>query len=435
MQRLIAALGAFALAGLAQDQEQFRAAGVCSRCHVAQVLEWTTSKHVAAKIACRDCHGPSAGHVANERNQVKPDRLPRGAVEIAGLCSTCHAAGCPKSGQKGACESCHHPHALLNPGQRKLAPMTFLDEERAKTFASHMSAGDARVKQSDWKGALAEFESALKLIPKSRPAARRRAMAWRRLHPDLPGFERIGDQFDAATGLAKAVRVRGFDIEMVLISGGAVDIGSERYAASKPIHSMTIEPFYLGKTELTQKQWSSLGFSNPSTVAGGDMPVHNITWEEATRWSGVLSERVPGGGFRLPTEVEWEAAAGAGRPTDIDASAWHRGNSVKGGAATPFREIDTYGPRPVGGKVPTGAGLFDIFGNVWEWCSTQWRPYPYSATDGREAGSNAGLRVLRGGGFAENAEDFDVSFRHAERPSRRQRWNGVRLARSVPAID
>lgn len=435
MQRLILAIAAFTFLAPAQDAEQFRAAGVCSRCHVAQVLEWTTSKHVQAKTACRDCHGPSAGHVANERNQVKPDRLPRGSAEIAALCSTCHTAGCPKTSQKTACESCHHPHALLNPGQKKLSLMTFKDEERSKAFEAHLRAGDARVKQSDWKGALAEFESAVKLIPNSRQAKARRTMAWRRLNPEIPGFERMGEQFDPVTGLPLAVRVKGFEIEMILIRGGAVDIGSDRFAASKPVHSVSLEPFYLGKTELTQKQWSALGFSNPSQSTGDSMPVNNITWEEAVRWTGALSEKVPGGGFRLPNEAEWEAAAGGERPADMDASAWHRDNSGAADPKKPFREIDTYRPHPVAGKRASGTGLFDLHGNVWEWCSSLLLPYPYGAGDGREAKTGSGLRVLRGGGFADSASDFDPAFRHGERPSRRQPWNGMRLARSLPAID
>ena len=91
-----------ALAGLVvvcawAQAPQLKQAGVCARCHVAQVLEWSVAaKHGAAGTNCAACHGPSAGHVANERNQVKPDRLPVGMAAITGLCASCHAADSPE---------------------------------------------------------------------------------------------------------------------------------------------------------------------------------------------------------------------------------------------------------------------------------------------------------------------------------------------------
>src|SRR3954469_5178019 len=85
---------------------EFKAAGVCARCHVVSVLEWGISGHVAAGTDCQKCHGPSKAHVANERNEVKPDRLPRGA-QIAQTCQRCHDAGCPKTLETAACQKCH----------------------------------------------------------------------------------------------------------------------------------------------------------------------------------------------------------------------------------------------------------------------------------------------------------------------------------------
>jgi len=86
----------------------------------------------------------------------------------------------------------------------------------------------------------------------------------------------------------------------------------------------------------------------------------------------------------------------------------------------------------VGTKQPNRWGLYDMQGNVSEWCSTLYRPYLYDPKDGRESLTEPGLRVLRGGGFADAAESLDPAARHAERPQRRYRWNGLRLARSVP---
>jgi formylglycine-generating enzyme required for sulfatase activity len=147
---------------------------------------------------------------------------------------------------------------------------------------------------------------------------------------------------------------------------------------------------------------------------------------------------VKGGGFRLPTEVEWEYAARA-EPDPLtpivfkllEDIAWYRDNSLREGLpAAPFHESGSYAPRAAGTKQSTGWGLFDMRGNVWEWCSSLFRPYPYDGRDGRESATAEGLRVLRGGGYADS--NLDPRLRHGERPSRRQPWNGFRLARSAP---
>lgn len=98
-----------------------------------------------------------------------------------------------------------------------------------------------------------------------------------------------------------------------------------------------------------------------------------------------------------------------------------------------FRELDAYAPRRVGAKRPDRVGIFDLTGNVWEWCSTLMKAYPYDPGDGRESPDAPGLRVLRGGGFADSAVYLAPWFRHAERRDRRLPFNGMRLARSVPA--
>ena len=105
-----------ALSAQTATDTQFAQAGVCARCHVISVVEWGVSKHSRGGTNCVACHGVSQGHVVDERNNVKPEQLPHQAA-IAGLCATCHAAGCPKTQKKENCQTCHHVHALLDPAK------------------------------------------------------------------------------------------------------------------------------------------------------------------------------------------------------------------------------------------------------------------------------------------------------------------------------
>jgi formylglycine-generating enzyme required for sulfatase activity len=350
--RLLLLLGLLAagLRGQQQPDRQLQEAGVCARCHVISVIEWGISKHWKAGTNCVACHGASQGHVIDERNNVKPDRLPHGEA-IAGLCATCHQAGCPKSKRKDGCAECHHFHALVNP-QSQPAP-------------------------------------APKAAAAPPPAARR----------------------DPAEGLPKTYRVPGVGIEMVLVRGGEVEIGSDTMANAQPVHSVLVAPFYLGVMEVTEAQWNAVMGRPVASVAAARLPASNISWKEAQAFAARLNVMASGGGFRLPTEAEWEFAARAGDTAD------------------PVFQRPV--PRPAGQGAANPLGLFDLAGNVWEWCSSLGRAYPYDASDGREAADAAGLRVLRGGSYNDPPGWVSPATRHLERPDRRMPWYGLRIARSV----
>jgi formylglycine-generating enzyme required for sulfatase activity len=207
---------------------------------------------------------------------------------------------------------------------------------------------------------------------------------------------------------------------------------------------VAVEAFYLGKYELTQSQWQTLMGTNPSVHQGKEfadaekMPVEHVSWQDCQALLRPLNERVPGAGFRLPTEAEWEYACRAGSRPPPEGSAlgqfaWFRANSVRQPRGeNPSQDPNAWSPRPVGTKKPNPWGLYDMQGNVAEWCSSLYRPYLYDAKDGRESPDGPGLRVVRGGSYADSAEELDPALRHGERPQRRFRWNGVRIARSVP---
>ncbi|MBL8241582.1 MAG: SUMF1/EgtB/PvdO family nonheme iron enzyme [Bryobacterales bacterium] len=403
----------FALTVAAQSP-QLKQAGVCSRCHVAQVLEWSVAtKHVAAQTNCQSCHGKSDGHVVNERNQVKPD------VPVPG-CQTCHNQGCPKTKRTQDCQSCHHSHALSNPNDRQLRQTQTAADPRLEAYKISMAEGDRLAAIREWAKAQEAYQAALQARPADRRAAMRAKMTQRRRNPEQPGLEIIGTEFDEESGFPKHVRVKGIGIEMLLVPGGETDIGSEQWPASRPVHSVRTGPFYLSKTEITQRQWEWLGADNPSAVKGPQLPVHNVSWNDAQAWITTLNAR-SGAQFRLPTEVEWERAA---QPAEapLDEQAWYRANTAGGGGG--FKEANAYTPRNTGTKRANALGFHDMQGNVAEWCQSIFRPYPFTDSPG-----GGELRSVRGGAYADSPEYLHPAFRHSERPSRRSPWIGLRLAR------
>jgi formylglycine-generating enzyme required for sulfatase activity len=169
-------------------------------------------------------------------------------------------------------------------------------------------------------------------------------------------------------------------------------------------HRVTLtKPFYLGVTEVTQEQYQKVMVTNPSKVKGPQNPVERVNWAEAVEFCGKLSampaEKTAGHVYRLPTEAEWEYACRSGTATAYgfgdDASrlgdyGWFEGNS----------DSRTH---PVGEKKPNAWGLYDMHGNVWEWCQDRYGDYPSgSATDPTGATSDL-YRVRRGGGWYGNA--------------------------------
>lgn len=408
--------------GQAQTDAQIKQAGVCARCHVISVVEWGISAHQKVKTDCVACHGESDGHVIDERNNIKPEKIPHAAA-IAGLCAQCHAGGCGKTKNTADCQSCHHVHALVDP---KKAPSTKDErlEKRAEQWRQGqtlLSDGDRLAGLGQWPAAAEAYRKAHALMPGDGRAMSSLQAAENRTKNTLAGFEFVGTERDAATGLPRLVRVPKLGFEMVLVPGGEFEMGAERRPASQPVHTRRVAPFYLARLEVTAGLWRTvMGTSLASS--SDNVPAQRISWQDAQSFVLKLNQALPGAGFRLPTEEEWEYAAranssAAGAPPE---------DAVYSAAAV----LST--PRSAGSGKPGKLGLFDVQGNVWEWCSSLALPYPYDPADGRERPDSPGLRVVRGGGFGDTADLLDLTLRHAERPDRRLQSNGIRLARSVP---
>jgi formylglycine-generating enzyme required for sulfatase activity len=217
--------------------------------------------------------------------------------------------------------------------------------------------------------------------------------------------------------------------EMVFVQGGTFRMGGTREQGSdsdkdeKPVHEVTISSFYMGKYEVTQAQWKTLMYHNPSSFEGDDLPVEEISWNDAQLFIERLNAAT-GKQYRLPTEAEWEYAARGGNKSNgcrysgsnfIELVAWFGDNS----------DGTTH---PVGTKRPNELGIHDMSGNVWEWCHDWYATYPASAQDNPSGASSGSCRVNRGGGWYGNAGYCRVATRYDYSPDNSRSFLGFRLA-------
>jgi formylglycine-generating enzyme required for sulfatase activity len=201
-------------------------------------------------------------------------------------------------------------------------------------------------------------------------------------------------------------------IEMVYIPPGKFMMGSNSYDKEQPVHEVTIsQAFYMGKYEVTQGQWQAVMSNNPSTFKGDNLPVETVSWDDAAAFIARLNAQNDGFNYRLPTEAEWEYACRAGTTGDdvgdLDAIAWYGNNSGRGrldaeeiwrtDTANYLKRITENGGQThaVGSKLPNSFGLFDMKGNVWEWCQDWYHDsYNGAPTDGSAWLSGGEQRAL-----------------------------------------
>jgi formylglycine-generating enzyme required for sulfatase activity len=207
--------------------------------------------------------------------------------------------------------------------------------------------------------------------------------------------------------------------------------------------TVTLSAFFLAETEVTQALWKEVAGTNPSRFTGDDRPVDSVSWFDAVKFCNALSEKAglppayeidgetvtwrrDAGGYRLPTEAEWEYAArgGAGAVSPpyaggetADEAGWYDANSGKAS-------------HPVKGKAPNGLGLYDMSGNLWEWCWDGYGQYPQEAAADPAGPAESARRVLRGGAWFTPANLLRVTNRYWNVPGFKANSVGFRLARS-----
>ena len=208
--------------------------------------------------------------------------------------------------------------------------------------------------------------------------------------------------------------------------GATSEQGSDAYNNEKPVHSVTLSDYYIGETEVTQELWQAVMGINLSYFSGyPQRPVETVSWNDCQTFITKLNE-LTGKNFRLPTEAEWEYAARGGNKSKgykysgsntIRDVAWYDGNC---GSAT--HDVKT--------KQANELGIYDMSGNVWEWCQDWYGIYSSNSQTNPTGPSSGSSRVLRGGSWSGSARRCRVSFRGSHYPGNRINYSGFRLALS-----
>ena len=207
------------------------------------------------------------------------------------------------------------------------------------------------------------------------------------------------EHMDSVSAANEVFKVKDIEFRMIKVEGGTFTMGATSemenpYDDEKPTHQVTLSSYYIGETEVTQALWKAVMGSNPSAFKGDNLPVEKVSWNDCQTFISKLNA-LTGKRFRLPTEAEWEFAARGGNQSRhtqysgssrIDDVAWYDGNS---GSKT----------HPVKTQQPNELGIYDMSGNVYEWCQDWYGSYSsYAQTDPTGAGSGS-YRVIRGGSW------------------------------------
>ena len=242
-------------------------------------------------------------------------------------------------------------------------------------------------------------------------------------------------------GMNETIKVGDVEFVMVHVEGGTFTMGatseqgSDALSWEEPAHQVALSSYYIGQTEVTQALWTAVMGETVSQIAtrngwstygvGDNYPMYYVSWDDCQEFVRKLNQ-LTGKNFRLPTEAEWEYAARGGSKSrgykysgsnTLGSVAWYADNSGKAA-------------HPVGTKSSNELGLYDMSGNVWEWCQDWYGDYS-SSPQTNPKGSNSGLyRVIRGGSWGFNARYCRVSYRDINTPSFRGDSLGLRLVLS-----
>ena len=205
--------------------------------------------------------------------------------------------------------------------------------------------------------------------------------------------------------------------------GATSEQGSNAESDEKPAHQVTLSDYMICKTEVTQELWQAVMGKNRSRFKGDNLPVENVSWNDCQEFIKKLNT-LTGLNFRLPTEAEWEYAARGGNKSkgykysgsnNISSVAWYKGN-----ASLKTHAVATMSPNEL--------GLYDMSGNVCEWCSDWYGDYSSGSQTNPKGPSSGPIHVHRGGSWSCHARGSRVSKRNNYNPGNRSYFLGLRLA-------
>jgi formylglycine-generating enzyme required for sulfatase activity len=231
-------------------------------------------------------------------------------------------------------------------------------------------------------------------------------------------------------GESQTFTVKGSSFVMIPVQGGTFMMGAtaeqeDSYEDEKPAHDVTLSNYFIGETEVTQSLWMAVMGSNPSKFKGNSLPVEQVNWIDCQTFIRKLNA-LTGLNFRLPTEAEWEYAARGGSKSkgyqyagsnDLDSVAWYNYNSNKK-------------THEVKAKVPNELGIYDMNGNVWEWCQDWYGSNTYSSgsVTNPQGPTSGGNHVFRGGGWNNSVRSCRSTIRYNYAPWYLSYDLGLRLA-------
>ena len=229
-------------------------------------------------------------------------------------------------------------------------------------------------------------------------------------------------------GAVETITVNGVSFNMIKVQGGTFTMGAtaeqgcDAYSDEKPMHQVTLSDYYIGETEVTQELWKVVMDSNTRNFSGMNLPVEAVSWDDCQTFITKLNQ-LTGKNFRLPTEAEWEYAARGGQKS--------RGYKYAGSNALSdvawYLDNSSSKAHPVKQKQANELGLYDMTGNVWEWCQDWHGSYSSNAQTNPTGPSSGADRVLRGGSWYYTASGCRVASRGISSPGNRSNTIGFRV--------
>ena len=263
------------------------------------------------------------------------------------------------------------------------------------------------------------------------------------LRPDNNGSNALGGSFTSSgstAGEMETFTVNGVSFNMIRVDGGSFMMGAtkkedpEAESNEKPVHEVTLTTYYVGETEVTQALWEAVMKDNPSdntlnsdVVSKADYPVNNVSWNDCEAFIRELNN-ITGKRFRLPTEAEWEYAALGGQKSH---GTIYSGSNSTDRVAVYNKDMKNFGsarPQRVKSKAPNELGIYDMSGNVFEWCADGLRKYTKNA-EVNPRGNEKGLAfVIRGGCYIYPQNMARIKRRGSRQRAFQHPYNGLRLA-------